>query len=85
MVSALGEDHRGGFKALTWTPSRAAAKQKVLGVLPRPLATRLAFDLSLAVAAWAWWSQSVDAAQPASSSMAHETGFPFVPISYWLL
>ena len=43
----------GEFKRLTWTPSRAAAKEKVLGV-PRSLATRLAFDAALGVAVWYW-------------------------------
>ena len=63
VCAALGEDHAGGFKALTWTPSRAAAKQRVLG-LPKPLVTRLVFDASLGVALW--WLY----AAPASGSDA---------------
>ena len=58
VVRALGEDHTGGFKTLTWTPRRAAAKQKVLGVVPRPLATRLASDTIIGLGVWAWWSWS---------------------------
>jgi pheromone shutdown protein TraB len=50
---ALGEEHPGAFKRLTWTPSRVAAKQKILG-MPRSLATRLAVDFALGVAAWSW-------------------------------
>ena len=57
VIRALAEDHRGKFKTLTWTPSRAAAKQKILGV-PKPLATRLAFDASVGLAAYWWWSTS---------------------------
>ncbi len=47
-----GDVHRGQFKALTWTPRRARAKQKLLGVVPRPLAERLATDLTLGLAVW---------------------------------
>lgn len=54
VMTALAEDHHGAFKRLTWTPSRAAAKQTVLGV-PRPLATRLAFDAAIGAAVCAWW------------------------------
>ena len=59
VVRALGEDHQGEFKSLTWTPSRAAAKQKILGI-PKPLFTRLAFDASVGLVAvwWWWWSTS---------------------------
>jgi pheromone shutdown protein TraB len=57
VVRALGEDHEGRYKALTWTPSRAAAKQKILGV-PRPLATRLATDGLIAAACLLAWSSS---------------------------
>lgn len=56
VVKALREEHTGAFKELTWTPSRAMAKQKVLGVLPRPLVTRLATDAMLGVLAWCWWT-----------------------------
>ena len=55
VLAALGESHVGGFKTLTWTPSRAAARQKLLGV-PRPLATRLALDTALGIGLWWWWS-----------------------------
>jgi len=55
VVTALEQNcHQGKFRTLTYTPSRAAAKQKVLGV-PRPLATRLAVDASVGLGAWAWW------------------------------
>lgn len=40
---ALDEDHAGAFKALTWTPRRARAKQRVLGV-PAPIVDRLVVD-----------------------------------------
>lgn len=56
VVRALGEEHTGGFKTLTWTPSRAATKQKVFGVVPRPLATRLAVDTGIGLGLWWWWS-----------------------------
>ena len=54
VMRALGEPeaHTGAFKKLVWTPRRAAAKRKVLGVVPEPLAKRLAIDLVLGVAIW---------------------------------
>jgi len=43
VMRCLDEDHSGKFKNLTWTPSRAALKDKVFGV-PRAVWTRLAND-----------------------------------------
>ena len=53
VMRALGEreTYAGTFKSLVWTPRRAAAKRKVLG-LPEPLVRRLAFDLVLGVGIW---------------------------------
>lgn len=53
VVRALDEEHRGEFKALTWTPRRARAKVRVLGVLPAPLFDRLLTDGALALGLYA--------------------------------
>ena len=63
VTRALSESHPGAFKALTWTPRRAAAKQKVLGI-PKPLAQRLALDAGLGGAAIAWWAWGGGGAPP---------------------
>ena len=49
---ARPDEHRGAFKQLTWTPRRAAAKRKLLGVIPEPLAKRLLLDGALGLALW---------------------------------
>ena len=67
VCKALGEDHSGGFKALTTTPSRLAAKQRILGI-PKPLATRLTIDAALLVAAWVCWQQGASAAATAPAT-----------------
>jgi len=51
VMRALNEDHSGEFKSLTYTPRRAAMKQKILGI-PKPLAQRLAFDVVVGVLAY---------------------------------
>eukprot|EP00466_Bigelowiella_natans_P009076 jgi/Bigna1/87635/estExt_fgenesh1_pg.C_220145 len=43
VVKALGEDHSGKFKTLTYTRRRAAMKEKIFGV-SKPLFQRLTFD-----------------------------------------
>ena len=46
---ALGggaQDHTGKFKELTWTPTRAAAREKILGI-PKILFDRLIVDTIL--------------------------------------
>lgn len=53
VARALDERHDGAFKALTWTPRRARAKVRVLGVLPAPLVDRLARDAVLGLALYA--------------------------------
>ena len=44
--------HRGQFKALVDTPRRRRAKQKLFGVVPRPLAERVASDAVLGLTLW---------------------------------
>ena len=75
VCAALREEHYGGFKALTWTPSLAAVKQRVLGV-PRPLATRLAIELSIGFGVWWWWQQ-----QPTADAVLGTT----TPISMMMI
>ena len=58
VMAALGQEHTGAFKALTTTPRRVRERQKLLGVVPRPLATRLVVDATVGLAAWSWWSAS---------------------------
>ena len=40
------QDHTGKFKELTWTPTRAAAREKILGI-PKILFDRLVVDTIL--------------------------------------
>ena len=35
VLARLSQNHAGKFKELTWTPTRAAAKEKVLGAFVR--------------------------------------------------
>mmetsp|Transcript_44894 Transcript_44894/g.109548 ORF Transcript_44894/g.109548 Transcript_44894/m.109548 type:complete len:138 (-) Transcript_44894:178-591(-) len=61
VMTCLDQNHSGRFKELTWTPSRAAMKQKVLGV-PRAVWERLAWDTvlfgGLYLAYLAFWPQA---------------------------
>jgi len=44
VMRCLSENHNGKFKTLTWTPTRAALKDKVFGVVPRVIVNRLVVD-----------------------------------------
>jgi len=43
VMSCLSQNHSGKFKELTWTPTRAAAKEKVMGI-PKVVVDRLVVD-----------------------------------------
>ncbi|KAJ1476373.1 TraB family-domain-containing protein [Baffinella frigidus] len=58
VLKALSENHSGKFKQLTWTPARAAAKEKVFGVVPKLLFDRVVVDsviLLAIVKAWEYF------------------------------
>jgi pheromone shutdown protein TraB len=62
VARALGETQpRGAFKELTWTPRRARARERVLGVVPANLADRLVSDAAITLGLYAA-SQLVDGA-----------------------
>jgi len=55
VMRALSENHSGKFKELTWTPARAAAKEKVFGVVPKLLFDRLVVDSIILIALVKAW------------------------------